>query len=171
MSNKITNVFQNLFSKSRTNKNKLATDAAPVSHPTIIQPTSSESRTNTNTAMMIPSLSPTNLSMDESPFAVERQLSNVSTASSIPSDSLEPFPSRGLQQQITNSSHQAYSVYQFTNVNGLHIGSVYNINSPQSPAANRDRRPKTGEPIRKTKSIDGKLRAHFRYIICVLFKL
>lgn len=158
MSNKITNVFQNLFSKSRTNNNKLATDAAPVSHPT-----ASENQTNNNRAMMIPS-SLSSPPIDEPPFAIDRQLSNVSTASSVPTDSFEPFPNRSLQQQITNSSHQAYSVYQFTNVNGLHIGSVYNINNSLSSAGNTDRRPKSGEPIRKTKSIDGKCCANLMMI-------
>lgn len=53
---------------------------------------------------------------------------------------------------------QGYNVFQFSQISGLHIGSVYNITNEAAPEkAQSEMRPnRTDEPYRRTKTIEGK---------------
>lgn len=58
-------------------------------------------------------------------------------------------------QPVAVNNTQGYNVFQFSQISGLHIGSVYNIKN-EAPAASTEMRPnRTDEPFRRTKTIEG----------------
>lgn len=80
---------------------------------------------------------------------------------------VEPFQMPGLDitrdpgygspamQPLAVNNTQGYNVFQFSQISGLHIGSVYNIKN-EAPATSSEMRPnRTDEPFRRTKTIEG----------------
>lgn len=61
-----------------------------------------------------------------------------------------------LQPRSVNNT-QGYNVFQFSQISGLHIGSVYNIkNEAPVTAASSEMRPnRADEPFRRTRTIEG----------------
>lgn len=143
-------IFANLFGKSKTNK--LETDSVPIPDNESVDILSNQ---------LVAQRSDSNVSSIPSMFLQQQSNSSVS---SNPSPGAEIVPSE-LQLEISETAAstssvnnnlalnhtQGYNVYQFSQINGLHIGSVYTINTNSQS----DRRPKPGEQIRRTKTIDG----------------
>lgn len=147
----VTSIFNSLFSKSRSGK--LVTDATPLDDEDLV-----DSQTTTNHSGQIPSASVSSInhngnSNPGSP-SVSNELakyeSDINGAIMPHQADISPIPMTNNTVAVNNT--QAHNVYQFSQINGLHIGTVYNIANTQPSV---DKRPKSGEPIRKTKSIDG----------------
>lgn len=155
----VTSIFNSLFSKSRSGK--LVSDAAPLDD---VEEDLVDSQTTDNHSTQIPSTSVSSTNHNDNPnpgsSSVSTELSkydsdiNGATESALMTHQANNSPNPRPNHSVAVNNTQAQQVYQFSQINGLHIGTVYNIaNTLDKPAA--DKRPKSGEPIRKTKSIDG----------------
>lgn len=63
--------------------------------------------------------------------------------------------SPAIHQPLAVNNTQGYNVFQFSQISGLHIGSVYNITHEASSASSEMRPNRTDEPFRRTKTIEG----------------
>lgn len=145
----VTSIFNSLFSKSRSGK--LVTDAAPLDDVDEDLVDDSQTPTNNSTQILPASVSSTRQNGNSNPGSpsvsteltkYESDLDGGTNNSSIPMTN----------NSVAVNNTQAHNVYQFSQINGLHIGTVVNIANTQPSV---DKRPKSGEPIRKTKSIVG----------------
>lgn len=156
MPKKVTSIFNSLFSKSRSGK--LVTDAAPLddeednwdgqqtNHHSSEIASASVSSTNDTTT---PSRGSSSVRTEIVKYEQDINSSSETNASN---SAMSPIPMTNNTVAVHNT--QAQNVYQFSQISGLHIGTVFNIaNTLDTPTV--DKRPKSGEPIRKTKSIDG----------------
>lgn len=158
MPKNVTSIFNSLFSKSRSGK--LVTDAAPLPDNDVdeVLVASPRSQATANHSAQIPSVNhngnsnPGSSSVSTELTKYESDINGASEFAVMPHQANNsPIP---LTNSVAVNNTQAHNVYQFSQINGLHIGTVYNIaNTLDKPTV--DKRPKSGEPIRKTKSIDG----------------
>uniref|UniRef100_A0A1B0GLN5 Death domain-containing protein n=1 Tax=Lutzomyia longipalpis TaxID=7200 RepID=A0A1B0GLN5_LUTLO len=178
---KVSEIFSNIFtrtaksgtgSSSKSTQGVLKTDAGPIAPRTDeeIEEAVLEERNNSETSF--PSIPPTPIPSLE----IARQESQISVPET-PSPLL-PIPGgSGMDHgrrkdqlglaQVNNT--QACNVFQFTNVNNLHIGSVFNITTEAGGAEGgrrtspRPRVTENGERIfRKTPSIDAMMKSQER---------
>ncbi|XP_059614350.1 protein immune deficiency [Phlebotomus argentipes] len=160
---KVSEIFANIFSRSAkvasgsASGGILRSDAGPMAPRTDdeIEEAALEERNNSEASF--PSIPPTP-SME-----IVRQESQISIPET-PSPLL-PVASTSRERknqldvtQVNNT--QACNVFQFSNVNNLHIGSVYNISTEPGRISPRQRSGQSGERIyRKTPSIDAMMKS------------
>lgn len=188
MPKKVTEIFTNLFSNKSCSSRaeKLVTDAAPLDdqYERTLSGHLSDDKTKTPVAGATAAspLASTDRRIDLQASHNAVSTSSASTVRLADDDkSLEPHEMPGLDIALSDlrattaqppalpqcvNNTQGYNVYQFSQVSGLHIGSVYNISQQQQQQQLnqqiRDRSPEIltsaelpSTPFRKTKTIDG----------------
>lgn len=173
MPKSVSSIITTLF-KSRSGK--LVSDAEPLDDPKENEGESSvSSETNVSTIVSTEFTSDDNISKpkptDSESTSEGTEIVPVSAAgvlvSTVPTNAVEP--SNVNNTLAVQSTVQGYNVYQFSQINGLHIGSVFNIQQPNPETP--EKRPKSGEPIRKTTTIDGRhlFSLFFFFLILTIF--
>lgn len=181
MPKNVASILGGLFSKSRSGK--LTTDAAPLPDEPVPPPSSSSSSSPDLTSggaadISTSSTASTDLAKLRESTAeyvddtgalvpVENQLANVATT-------VAAVACNTTNNTMAVQNTQGHHVYQFSQISGLHIGSVFNIQSAPPPPPPNGRMatvpaasrlpPRTGEPIKRTTTIDGLFLFFFLFI-------
>lgn len=171
MPKKVSSILSGLFSKSRPGK--LTTDASPLPDDDPIDAdkasgedpqSSSEIMTTGLDSVVVTPLNSTELTKFMPSRAEEGGDGGNALSPSVAENHLVPAAA-AVNNTMAVNNIQGQNVYQFSQISGLHIGSVFNIQPPPpatTPPVSLEERtsasrlpPKSGEPIKKTINIDG----------------
>uniref|UniRef100_A0A1B0D139 Uncharacterized protein n=2 Tax=Phlebotomus papatasi TaxID=29031 RepID=A0A1B0D139_PHLPP len=162
---KVTEIFSNIFSrpaKSETgigSGGTLKMDAGPMAPRSDdeIEEAALEERTNSDTSFPSIPLTP---SIEITRLESQSSLETPSPLMPVPSTSRDVVERKNQVGLAQVNNTQACNVFQFTNVNNLHIGSVFNITTEPERISPRSRRSQDGERVfRKTPSIDAMMKS------------